>query len=91
MSKPGDFSFVEDKLLRETYEYDYKVISRLEKWGNLKNHNPNEHFMFSSWGNLQLHPAHSGASHAMSLRCMEQIAKNGWENFVKDKSAKKET
>ena len=84
MSKPGDFSFVEDKLFRETYEYDYKVISRLELWSNLKNHNPNEPFMFSSWENLKLYPGHSGASYACSLRCMERIAKNGWENFVKD-------
>ena len=84
---PGDFSFVTDSVWREALTHDYKCITP-EGWVALKNHNLKKSFMFETHGEIwdlirkDMWDGHSGSSMALSLREMESIAKNGWEEYV---------
>jgi len=85
----GDFSFIEDALFANTLKYDYSQINDIPgAWTALKNHNPNNSFMFETdggiWGIIRskMSDLHSGASGAISLRNMEYIAKHGWDKYV---------
>ena len=79
--KMGDFSFIADELMRKTLQEDYEIINKANLWDALKNRN-NKPFMFDSEWNIELSNSHSGASHALSLRTFELIAKKGWTNYV---------
>ena len=65
------------------------AITNYELWDWLKNYNPEEGkgFMFSSDQNINLignaldSDGHSGATFAYTMRCMETIAKDGFESF----------
>ena len=80
----GDFSFLENKGIRETLEYDFKVINEIDGfWEKLKQHPSNQPFYENNnYNKLELSPLHSGASRALSLRTFENIAKEGWKIFV---------
>jgi len=86
---PGDFSFMFDEMWRDAISHDYSVISP-EGWTALKRHNINKSFMWDTNGELwdeiksKMYGGHSGASQACSLRCMERIAKIGWDEYVKE-------
>ena len=67
----------------------YKTITNLELWGWMKNENPpsNQGYMF--WGHpnvdrisngLSNNP-HSGATFGYCMRCMQSIAKNGFDKW----------
>ena len=85
---PGDFSFISDNLHREALTHDYQVIESNFAWKVLKNHNPDNSFMWHThgaiWDNIRIKMwnGHSGASMSLSLRTLEIIAKQGWENYV---------
>ena len=65
------------------------TITRLELWEWLKNYTPDEGsgFMYSRHTNITKisngleNNDHSGATFAYCLRCMESIAKNGFDGF----------
>jgi len=88
----GDFSFVDDKLMREMLTYDFNAINKIgeKAWDALMNHNSDMSFMYHTRGTIwdeirdNLYPGHSGASYGVSMRIFEKIAKYGWENFVSD-------
>jgi len=80
--KMGDFSFITDELQRETLQEDYEIINKANLWNALKTRNSNRPFMFDPEWNISLSNSHSGASHALSLRTFELIAKKGWANYV---------
>ena len=76
----GDFSFLENKSIRETLKYDFDVINSTDGlWEKLKQHPSNQPFLFN---NLHLSTLHSGSSRELSLQTFESIAKNGWSSFV---------
>jgi len=78
----GDFSFIRDELWCNTLTEDFAIINNKNLWNALKKHDGNKPFMFDTNWNIQLSNAHSGASHALSLRTFEYIAKNGWNSYV---------
>ena len=79
----GNFSFIKDSLVLETLQWDYNVVEKNDLWDYFKNHDIKKPFMFSNEINdYKWYDGHSGASWALSMRTMERIAKNGWENFV---------
>jgi len=90
MSTPGDFSFIKDKMSKDMLEDMYKAVSLSENWGNLKGFVPGDGgFMFSEmpvWflliNKAVKYEGHSGASHGWTMRCIDYIAKHGWDNFV---------
>ena len=87
---PGDFSFINDEMMKDALVYDYNIISEMVPgaWNALKNHDSNQSFMFHTngeiWSKIRslMWNGHSGASASLCLRNMEYIAKNGWDAFV---------
>ena len=88
MKAPGDFSFIKCDLWRETLTHDYASLTR-EGWHALKHHDSTKSFMLDTngpiWDSIRakMYDGHSGASMACSLRTLEQIAKSGWNDFVR--------
>lgn len=92
MHAPGDFTFLKkdgddtDVMLKDMYD----AVSVSENWDNLKGFVPEDGgFMFSEkpeWfsriDKAVKYDGHSGSSHAWTIRCIDYIAKHGWENFV---------
>jgi hypothetical protein len=92
MYAPGDFTFLKkdgddtDVMLKDMYD----AVSVSENWENLKGFVPQDGgFMFSEkpeWfsriDKAVKYTGHSGASHGWTMRCIDYIAKHGWENFV---------
>ncbi len=87
----GDFTFIQDKHRRTMLKEAWVAVEKADAWHDLKSIDvPGEDgFMFSK------HPAvkrisealvdtigHSGGSWGWTMRRMEYIAKNGWDNFV---------
>ena len=82
---PGDFSFLKNENII-SLTFDYNIINNLKAWTILKkNKNCFDSFMYNKKFDKiksQMYPGHSGASVSLSLRTMEFIAKNGWEDYV---------
>lgn len=92
MCAPGDFSFLKkegddtDVMLKDMYD----AVSVSENWDNLKRFVPGDGgFMFSEkpeWfsriDKAVKYGGHSGSSHGWTMRCIDYIAKHGWDNFV---------
>lgn len=87
---PGDFSFIEDQSSQVMLKDMYDAVTVSENWENLKGFVPGDGgFMFSekpAWFSLidkaVNYDGHSGASHGWTMRCIDYIAKHGWENFM---------
>ena len=90
---PGKFSELFDcSLTAYTLEGTYNAISEVGLWEELKNFVVNEHqgFTFSSDPLLlkimnateNIGVGHSGSSWGFSMRHMDYIAKNSWNNYV---------
>ena len=80
----GDFSFITCNLVRQTMIEDFNIINSKNLWNILKTHDKNRPFMYDpNWNNIELSQNHSGASHALSLRSFETIAKSGWDAYVR--------
>jgi len=83
----GDFSFA-DNYEREMLADAYQAISVTESWDVMKADPGPGGFMFSA--NEYMKPinaalkydGHSGASYAWTMRQMQFIAKNGWDDYV---------
>jgi hypothetical protein len=90
--KEGDFTFVESKSDRLNYEDAYSAITKTDGgWEFLKSQSPPHGKGFMTWSHPTLDKItdnmaeignHSGASFALTMRAMESIAKNGWDNWV---------
>jgi hypothetical protein len=93
MIAPGDFSFLKkegddtDVMLKDMYD----AVTVSENWDKLKSFVPSDGgFMycdkpewFSQIDKAVKYDGHSGASHGWTMRCIDYIAKHGWENFVR--------
>ena len=90
MYAAGDFSFMKDESSEEMLTDMYNAVSVSENWENLKGFVPEDGgFMFSKmpeWFSLinkaVKYDGHSGSSHGWTMRCIDYIAKHGWDNFV---------
>ena len=72
--KLGDFSFIKDKLTRETLEYDFNVINNIPgAWDEFREHDLDKSFMYQTCGQIwdkiaaKAYPGHSSASFGMSM------------------------
>tara|TARA_R110002072_G_scaffold280876_1_gene443313 strand:+ start:6280 stop:6573 length:294 start_codon:yes stop_codon:yes gene_type:complete len=93
MNSPGKFNFVKDVYTKKVFEETFQIISNIDGgWEFLKTFEPhkNKGFMFSDHPILsnisraveKCNHGHSGASWGMTMRTMECIAKNGWDDYV---------
>lgn len=89
--EPGDFSFIRDPLYRMFLHDAYQAVGMADAWSALRNESPpaDKGYMFSSSPAtdmiqqcMRYANEHSGASYAITMRCMESIAKKGWSSFV---------
>ena len=96
MIQPGDFSFIKDDETRQMLSFTYQAVNNTNSWEFMKTFepDPDDGFMFSthpqlskiSWECEKLDwDGHSGSSWGFSLRHMQDIAKNGWDNYVNNK------
>jgi len=90
--KLGDFSFIKDKLTRETLEYDFNIVNNIPgAWNEFREHDLDKSFMYQTCGQIweeiaaKSFPGHSSASFGMTMRALEYIAKHGWEKYVNTK------
>jgi len=88
MYKPGDFSFITNGAKRISLQHDYKVISRLNAWNALRNHDPFDEFVDDTYGGIwdlvyfYMYFYHNKYTAKQSLHDLEYISKNGWEKYV---------
>ena len=94
--EPGDFSFIRDPFYRMFLHDAYQAVGMADAWSALRNESPpaDRGFMFSSSAAtdmiqqcMRYANQHSGASYAITMRCMERIAKRGWSQFVSEMEA----
>lgn len=96
-----DYSTIYGKWEATMLQDAHQAITSCELWDWLKEFKPEEGkgFMFSSHENLirigkaMKYEGHSGASYAWTMRIMQHIATNGWEEhskLVKEKIKRKE-
>jgi hypothetical protein len=93
MDKEGDFASLNlDEKSVEYLQDAYDAITRLGLWKELSEFTPNknEGFMFSSSpllekirSEMKLMSNHSSSTYGWTMREIEFIAKNGWNNYVK--------
>jgi hypothetical protein len=91
--EPGDFSFIRDPLTRMFLHDAYQAVSMADVWSALRSESPpaDRGFMFHSSPTTDMIQKcmrhlndHSGASYGITMRCMERIAKDGWDFFVSE-------
>jgi len=86
MVQPGDFSFIENTMLREVYSDAYNVVMQNPEFRSyIENKPSSQPWMFNECPIAQNIMSccnkkckHSGASLACTMRAMEYIIKNGW-------------
>lgn len=98
---PGDFTGLAlSDWERQMVQTGYEAVSAVEGgWEFLKTYEPpaDQGFMFSEPTGLRKqidaeiekrYGGHSGASYGMTMRVLERIAKNGWNEWAKEKLPK---
>ena len=86
--KQGDFSFIKNQEKRTSLEHDYKVISRLNAWNALKNHDSFDEFIDDTNGGIwdfiyyYMYFYHTKESAKTNLIDLQFISKNGWHEYV---------
>jgi hypothetical protein len=79
----SNFSFIENKLTRESLRWDYDIIKKYNLIRYFKNRDPNAPFFLNNDLNrYEWYHLHTCASWTYSMRSMEHIAKYGWDSFV---------
>lgn len=96
----GDFSFVASKWDRVMYEDAFQAVEATPGgWEFLAQQSPPADKGFMFWSHPTLseinknikYGGHSGSSHAMVMRSMEFIAKEGWTTWVAEISTHRQT
>jgi len=83
---------MKDEMSKSILTSAFKAVSEAEGWEFLKEFNPpdNKGFMFCeptpeltriNSAIFKHYDGHSGSTYGWTMRCMELIAKNGWEAF----------
>ena len=89
------FAFIRDSWEKQMVENGYQAISELELWDWLKTYEPGEYgFICSNHENILIIsqkmqslpnlPNHSGSSFGHTMRIMQFIAKEGFEQYRLD-------
>jgi hypothetical protein len=83
--KFGDFSFIKDKLSRDLIEDMFEMVNSNNKW-HLFDIDPPEGKGF--WNDPEINKymckiGHSGFSYGYTMRQIQLIHKEGWDNYVK--------
>jgi hypothetical protein len=89
----GEFDFVRDEFTKEFLKSAHRAISLCELWDWMRIYEPqaDKGFMWSKTPELDrlnqqifkdpINGCHSGSSYGFIMRQMEDIAKNGYENY----------
>jgi hypothetical protein len=87
----GKFEFIKNKNEKELYINAWNAITKNELWVWLGTYEPENGFIWASHPNLdkinnEIHSSpigqsHSGLSYGLTMRTMQNIAKNGYENY----------
>ena len=83
----GDFSFVSDIHMKNALTHDYNNINSFgtEAWDALKTNGNSINFNldFGIWKKINegIYEHHSGCSYGITMRILEYIAKNGWNQY----------
>jgi hypothetical protein len=87
------FEFIQDKQFRLCLEDAYDAVDELQLWSYLQENIFNS-FTYYNGPNVELHDKllkkvdkhnmHSGASYGITMRNMEHIAKNGFDQWKYD-------
>jgi hypothetical protein len=88
---PGDFTFLNNKNTEKMMSDAYKATTLAEAWEHMKEEPGDGGYMYSntlheSVKNISKfikYDGHSGGSYAWTLRQIQYIAVNGWENYIK--------
>ena len=89
MYNSGDFSFIQSDYEREMLVDAYSAISVTNSWEAMAQEVGPGGFMFTNPDYLKpitkamKYTGHSGSSMSLTLRAMQYIAINGWDNYVK--------
>lgn len=90
---PGDFSFLTDKETQIMLADAYQAIETAEEWEYMKTDPGEGGYMFSQSdtmskiGSKMTYSGHSGSSYGWTMRCMQRLARIGWEAFVLEMKA----
>lgn len=89
----GKFDFIKEEQFRMCLEDAYSAVDEMNLWDYLQNNLFNS-FAYYNGPDIDLHlellkkankhNTHSGASYGITMRNMEQIAKNGFEQWKTD-------
>ena len=89
----GKFDFIKEEQFRMCLEDAYSAVDEMNLWDYLQNNLFNS-FAYYTGPDIDLHlellkkankhNTHSGASYGITMRNMEQIAKNGFEQWKTD-------
>ena len=87
------FNFIQDSTFKTCLEDAYDAVDEMELWEYLQN-NLFHSFAYYNGPDVQLHfellkkadrrNLHSGASYGITMRNIEQIAKNGFDQWKED-------
>jgi hypothetical protein len=84
---PGDFSFLTDKETQSMLADAYYAVTVAEAWDYMKTDPGERGYMFSQSDmltkiNSKIRYDHSGCSYGWTMRCIQRLARIGWETFV---------
>jgi len=97
VSDRGNFSFIKDEASKECLIAAFKAVNEAKGWNYLKTFEPpaDRGFMFCeptpeliriNAAIYKYYDDHTGSTYAWTMRCMQFIAKNGWDAFKKKMS-----
>lgn len=87
------FDFIKDSNFRVCLQDAYSAVDEMNLWNYLKENifhsftyydGPNQELHNTLLKKADVHSMHSGASYGITMRNMEQIAKNGFDQWKKD-------
>ena len=94
MAAPGDFSFLNDPAYQRNMLADaYQAVTAAGLWDFFNFQTPPDNTGYMFWDSPELNRVqqhmklldhHSGASFSLTMRHMQAIARDGWEQYVKN-------
>jgi hypothetical protein len=96
--KPGDYSFVKRAWEREMLQDAYQAVTVTDSWEFMRKEEPPKDQGYMFWNSAEVdkisqamkYQGHSGGSFAITMRHMQAVAKNGWEDYVIDYFSKED-
>jgi hypothetical protein len=75
---PGDFSFIKNDFKRTALEHDYKVITRLNAWNDIRKNCE----IVSDPVYFYMYYYHTNKTRKLSLKALQYISIHGWVEYV---------